>query len=51
MLTLLRNFFSGELARFHITVDTSTKTRSSRPPRLDVKAIIDAVGERKYHCF
>lgn len=43
---ILKNFFSGPLERFHLTVDAPVRQGSrNRPRRLDSRAIVLAVGD------
>jgi hypothetical protein len=43
---ILKNFFSGPLERFHLTVEAPIRQGSrNRPKRLDSKAIVLAVGD------
>ena len=49
----ISGFFEGELARFKIEMETpmkTPKTRAKRPPRLNVIAILDALGEGSLYC-
>jgi hypothetical protein len=43
---ILKNFFSGPLERFHLTVEAPVRQGSrNRPKRLDLRAIVLAVGD------
>ncbi|OCK96253.1 uncharacterized protein K441DRAFT_657639 [Cenococcum geophilum 1.58] len=42
---IAKNFFTGELSRFHITMDTPARKSGRRMVRLNVTSIIDAIGE------
>ena len=43
---IMKNFFSGPMERFHLTVDAPVRQGSrTRPNRLDTKRIITAIGD------